>query len=74
MPAVSGRQQRDSDTLACRCYQYFEAARRHARLHGHGGGPSARGREMPGPATLLLLVEDGKVAEVRWRSGLAVIL
>jgi hypothetical protein len=29
---------------------------------------------MPGPATLLLLVEDGKVAEVRWRSGLAVIL
>jgi hypothetical protein len=27
---------------------------------------------MPGPATLLLLVEDGKVAEVRRRSGRAV--
>jgi len=73
-PPVSGRQQRDSDTLACRCYQYFEAARRHAGLHCHGGGLTARGREMPGPATLLLMVEDGKVAEVRGRSGLAAIV
>ncbi len=64
--ALRGRQQRNSSPLACGRYQNVEATRRKARLDRHGTGLPVVRREMPDVATLLFLMEDGKLAKLRW--------
>jgi len=55
-----------SSPLACGRYQNIEATRRKARLDRHGTGVLVVRRKMPDVATLLLLMEDGKLAKLRW--------
>jgi len=66
LTAVRGGQQRNSSPLACGRYQNIEATRRKARLDRYGTGVPVVRRKMPDVATLLLLMEDGKLGKLRW--------
>jgi hypothetical protein len=72
IPAVRHRQQRDSGSLARGRYQDLEAACRYAGLYGHGDCPPVFRCKVPGPATLLLLMKNGKFAKLRGCGGFIV--